>query len=63
MLSRPYRTQFFRLEIRKKSGTFKVKRGMELKKREFMPESGNIDTHGVALERLSLLPSIMLTII
>ena len=44
-LSRPHRAHFFQHEIRKRSGTFEVKSGMVLKKREFKPESGNVDTY------------------
>ena len=40
MLSRAH---FFQLETRKKSGT--VKSGKAIKKLEFMPESGNVDTY------------------
>ena len=47
MLSRALRARFFQLEIRKKRDILSEKResGMTLKKREFTPESGNVDTY------------------
>ena len=42
------RAHFFQLEIRKKAGHFKWKAGKRdgaKKKREFTPESGNVDTY------------------
>ena len=41
MLSRVHKAHFFQLEIRKKSGVS----GMAVKKREFTPKNGNVDTY------------------
>ena len=47
MLSRVHRAHFFQLQIRKKRDILSEKResGMAVKKREFTPESGNVDTY------------------
>ena len=49
MLSRTHRVHFFQFEIQKKRDILSEKResGMALKKREFMPESGNVDTYAL----------------
>ena len=47
-LKRAHRLQFFQLEIRQKKRDFlseKRESGMALKKREFTPESGTVDTY------------------
>ena len=49
MLSRPHRAHFLQLKIlQKKRDILSGKResGMALKKREFTPESGTVDTYG-----------------
>ena len=50
-LSRAHRAHFFQLEISKKKRDIlseKRESGMALKKREFTPESGNVDTYAYA---------------
>ena len=50
MLKRAHRVHFFQLEIRQKSGNIlseKRESGMALKKQEFTPESGTVDTYAV----------------
>ena len=47
-LRRAYRAHFFRIEIRKKKRDIlseKRESGMALKKREFTPKSGSVDTY------------------
>ena len=53
---------FFQLEIRtKKRDILNQKResGMTLKKREFMPEGGSVDTYGKSKQKLGLDPKIV----
>ena len=60
MLNRAHRAPFSQLEIRKKSGTFlsgKWESGMALKKLEFMPESGNVDTYDPEFIQLDMVCS------
>ena len=50
-LKRAHRAHFFQPEIRKKKRDIlseKRESGMALKKREFIPESGTVDTYGIA---------------
>ena len=54
-LSRAHRTHFFQLEIRTKRRDIlseKQESGMALQKREFTPESGNVDTYGAPIADL-----------
>ena len=49
-LSRVHRADFFQLQIRKKKRDIlseKRESGMALKKREFTPESGSVDTYDI----------------